>query len=99
MVASAAAIVFESPVCDERVLAPATIVLFHNATIRAEGKAGQIKDDSDMLHALNFAIAALIAPRMGLTPDAYLAWVDGHDRWLNAESCVELRYADRLGEP
>lgn len=93
MVASAAALLFESEVCDERVLEPATIVLFHAAYL-TNGSGHE--DETAMLRALNRALAYVVSGRLHMTVDAYLAWIAGHDRWLSADVAVELGYADRL---
>lgn len=99
MVASAAALLFESSVCDERILEPATVMLFHAAYLSgASGKGKDMEDDSSLLRALNRALAYVVAERLHMTVDQYLAWIDGHDRWLSADLAVELGYADRLVE-
>ena len=93
MVASAAALLFESEVCDERVLDEATIVMFHAAYL--QGSDGSDSDNA-MLRALNRALAYVVAARLHMTPDGYLIWIKGQDRWLSADLAVELGYADRL---
>lgn len=99
MVASAAALLFESPVCDERILEPATVMLFHAAYLSSSsGKGKEMEDDSSLIRTLNRALAYEVAARMHMTVDQYLAWIDGHDRWLSADLAVELGYADRLVE-
>ena len=95
MVASAAALLFESPVCDERVLEPATIIMFHAAYLT--GGNGSHADTS-MLDSLNRALAFMVAKRLGMTPDQYLEWIKGQDRWLAADLAVQLGFADRLAE-
>lgn len=100
MVASAAAILFESSVCDERVLAPATILLFHEAYYTSgPGKEGEMDDANSFLRALNRALAYVVAGRLHMTVDQYLAWIRGRDRSVTADVAVELGYADRLLAP
>lgn len=93
MVASAAAILFESEVCDERELEPGTILMFHAAYLTG-GNGSEA--DTSMLRSLNRALAYIVAPRLGMTPDQYLEWIKGQDRWLPADLAVELGFADRL---
>ena len=96
MVASAAAILFESKVCDVRVLKPGTLVLFHEASTRAEGKHRDLQETSELLNSINRAIAEIVAPRLLMTPDEYLGWIAGHDRWSTDETAVESHIADRV---
>ena len=96
MVASAAAILLESDFCDVRVLEPATMVLFHGAAMGTSGKSDSLEDDVAALRVLDRAIAALIAPRMHMTVDEYLAWIRGRDRWISPDVALELGYVDRV---
>ena len=95
MAASAAAIVLESPVCHERVMEPQAVLMFHEGYLRGGGPMKA--DDKAYMRSLNFAVAALIAPRMGLTPEQYLAWVaDGVERWMNGPFAQDFRFVDRV---
>jgi ATP-dependent protease ClpP protease subunit len=96
MVASAAAILFESKVCDERVLKPATLILFHEASSSAQGKQRDAEEMASLLHNLNRAIAEIVAPRLQMSVDSYLDWISGHDRWLTDDIAVEMHVADRV---
>lgn len=96
MVASAAAILFESPVCDSRVAEVATVFLWHEVQSGAQGKPDHIEDELILLRALDRGIAEMIGPRMGMTADQYLAWIKNHDRWLVASEAKQRGYVDRL---
>lgn len=99
MVASAAAVLMESKVCDVRVLKPETVWLFHNGSLgEVSGKAERIEDELVLLRALNRAMASIIAPRIAMTVDEYLAWVGDRDRWLTPDVCQELGIVDRVGD-
>lgn len=95
-VASAAALLFESEVCDVRVLEPATVVLFHGVSGSGGGKQEEQEDNAAFTRALNRSLAMIIAPRLQMTVDAYLAWIAGRDRTLTSDVCVELHVADRV---
>lgn len=93
LVASAAAIVMESPVCDVRQLEPAAVMMFHEGYLSGTGPVD--KNAKEFMRSLNFAVAALIAPRMGMSPEAYLSWIaDGVERWLTSPSALELKFVD-----
>ena len=93
LVASAAAIVMESPVCDARQLEPAAVMMFHEGYLAGGGPVD--KNAKEFMRSLNFAVAALIAPRMGMSPEAYLSWIaDGVERWLTSPSALELKFVD-----
>lgn len=96
MAASAAAIVLESPMCHERWMEPQAVLMFHEGYLA--GGQGPIKaDDKAFMASLNFAVAALIAPRMGMTPPAYLSWVaDGVERWLTSPLSLAVGFVDRV---
>ncbi len=95
MVASAAAIVMESPVCDVRQMEPQAVLMFHEGYLSGGGPVKA--DDKAFMRSLNYAVAALIAPRMGLTPEAYLSWVaDGVERWLTSKLALEVGLVDRV---
>jgi len=95
MVASAAAIVLESPVCAERVMEPQAVLMFHEGYLSGGGPTKQ--DDREFMRSLNFAVAALIAPRMGMSPEAYLNWIEGGvERWVTSPSALALHFVDRV---
>lgn len=96
MAASAAAILLESPVCDRRAMTDATILLFHGVRSGARGKTGDIDDELHLLKGLDRMVANMIAPRMGMTPDAYLAWIDRRDQWLTSDEARERRAVDEI---
>lgn len=95
IVASAAAILMESPVCDDRQMEPQAVLMFHEGYLSGGGPAK--KDDKEFMRSLNFAVAALIAPRMGLSPEAYLSWVaDGVERWVDSKQALAMHLVDRV---
>lgn len=93
LVASAAAILMESEACDVRQLEPQAVMMFHEGYLTGGGPAKT--DDKAFMRSLNYSVAALIAPRMGMTPEAYLSWIaDGVERWLTSPYALELHFVD-----
>jgi ATP-dependent protease ClpP protease subunit len=81
---SMAAVILESPACDERLATSRSTFLFHNGKADgAGGSAGELASAARMLEAMNEALAALVAERMGMTPKQYRAKVAGGD-WVMA---------------
>lgn len=91
IVASAAAIIFTN--CDERLAATTTVFLYHGVSSMAAGKTTHIEDALQMLRAMEMAVAIRIAPKLGMTPEAYLSWTAGRDRWLVAQELAKMDVA------
>lgn len=96
VVASAAALLMESAACDDRQLEPGVMMLFHGVSTQSGGKEEQVGDDLAFAHTLNRVLAAIIAPRIHMTVDAYLAWIAGHDRPVSSDLALELGMVDRV---
>jgi ATP-dependent protease ClpP protease subunit len=98
MAASAAFLLLESDFCDVRQAEPATILLAHEASMRSGDaeKPNEMEDSQNFLRVLNRVLAAVIAPRIGMTVDGYLAWIAGHDRALAPDQALELGMLDRV---
>lgn len=86
IVASMAADIFESDVCDTRQVTNRTVVLFH----------GVQAPDSPLKTAIDFAIAQWVAPRLLLTPGDFLAKVRQGDWIMNAYEAVAAHAADEI---
>jgi ATP-dependent protease ClpP protease subunit len=98
LVASAGSIIYES-ICDERHASPETLWLFHGVATGVGGKAATVEDTSHLMRVMDRAVAIWIAPRLGMTPDAYVAWVDAHDRWLSTEELLKMGGVDDTKQP
>lgn len=88
MAASAAAILLESPVCDDRYATPYTVILFHGGRSGGQGKAGDMADQLDLMRDFDRAVASVVAPRLGLSVDEYLRRTDRRDWWMGAEEAL-----------
>jgi ATP-dependent protease ClpP protease subunit len=84
--ASMAAVIFESDVCDTRLVTNRTVIIFHNV------QASQ----SPIKTALDFAITQMVAPRLGMTPEAYAAKLATGDWVMNAYQAAEAHAADSV---
>ena len=98
---SMAAILFESPVCETRVVHPETVLMFHSpATSGAEGTAEDLRAQAISLDSFSEAIADLIAPRMGLTREQYLDLVRGKGQvWATGSQAIKRGWADKMYAP
>jgi len=94
MVASMASIIFESGVCDERSLTDRTVVLFHGVASEASGKTGNIQDELDLMRRIDLAGAKIVATRLGITPEQYLAKIDRRDWWLSPDEALAVGATD-----
>jgi ATP-dependent protease ClpP protease subunit len=85
--ASMAAIILESPGCRHRVLRPWSVLMFHGVSAEPADRVSERDARAlvGMLAALNLSVARMVAPRVGLTEQEYLArvasewWVVGSD--------------------
>jgi ATP-dependent Clp protease protease subunit len=93
MAASAASYIFEA-VCTVRHAAPETLWLFHGAASMGAGKANEMEDKAKLMRVLNHTLAVLMAARIGMTVDQFIAWTDGHDRWLTTDELKAMGGAD-----
>lgn len=94
---SMAAVVLESPVCDTRLATPQSTVLFHNGhSSGAEGTAEEIASAAHLLEALNGALAAVVAVRLGITPEEYRARIAGKDWPMDARGALRDHVIDAV---
>jgi len=94
--ASAAALLLESGACMTRVAEPGSLLLFHGVSGGSGGTEQQQEDDVNFIRVLNRTLAAIIAPRIRMTVDAYLDWIRGHDRPVSSDVALELGMVDRV---
>ena len=100
MAASAAFITLET-VCDIRLMTYRTMLLAHGVQ-GGDGDVGNIvtrKDDLHETEILEKAVSVAVAKRMGMTIEAYLAWIFGGNRWMGPEEAVENHAVDGIIDP
>lgn len=94
LVASMAAVIYESGVCDERLATKRTAFLFHK-TVRSPDTT---PEDEKFMVALDHIMAEIVAPRLNATPEQYLEGIANGDiilLWHEAQGTV----FDRTIEP
>lgn len=96
---SMALVILESPACDVRLATSRSLLLAHRASTQLEGNANQIQEGLDYLRALDRAIGLIIALRINMPLDQYLAIVDRGDWTLTADQALHLGFLDGLIEP
>ncbi len=93
LVMSAAAAIYEG-MCDVRHSRPETLWLFHEMSGTVRGKADNIEDELAFSRALEHSLAVLVAPRLRMTPEQYLAWIKGRDRFLTTDQMRAMHGCD-----
>lgn len=95
--ASMAAIIFESPACNERIVEPNSILMWHGISGGAEGNTSKHESHVLSMRVVERALAEMIAPRMGLTVDQYLeATSGGREVWVTGRGAYEREWADKM---
>jgi len=94
---SAALFFYESSICDVRLAKPYAFFLAHHASMGSiGGKSEDLKDAAAALDAINAGMDAVLAARMGLSPQQVAEWIGRSDRFLGAVEAVNLGLADRI---
>ncbi len=93
LVMSAAAAIYEG-MCDVRHARPETLFLFHEMSGTVRGKADNIEDELAFSRALEHSLAVLVAPHLRMTPEQYLAWIKGRDRFLTTDQMRAMHGCD-----
>lgn len=94
--ASMAAIIFEAA-CSERVVHQSSVVMFHEGHITgSDGSMNGMRSSTAMMEAMNRLIAIRIAPRLNMTPAAYMAKIAKSAWWEVGEDAVVDHVADEI---
>jgi ATP-dependent protease ClpP protease subunit len=93
LVMSAAAAIYEG-MCDIRHSRPETLWLFHEMSGTVRGKADEIEDELAFSRALEHSLAVIVAPKLRMTPEQYLAWIKGRDRFLTTDQMKAMGGCD-----
>lgn len=99
LAASMAAAILESSACNVRVVHPYSVLMFHEGSVAVMGGLRQNDAEafSTALRAMNRALASVIAPRLGLSLDDYLArTTGGRQMWIAGIDAVEQHAADAM---
>lgn len=94
---SMAAVILESDVCDVRFATHQSTVLFHNGHGSGpDGTAEQISSAALLLESLNGALAAVVAQRLGITPEDYRSRIAGKDWAMDALGALRAKAIDDI---
>ena len=98
MAASMAAVILESPACNERVVSPSAVLMLHSVGGPAQGNEREVTNNLGQIHALNLAVAHLIAARIGLTVDEYMQHIsaESQELWFVGADAVSTHMADAV---
>lgn len=70
-------------------------IWIHNAWMYAEGEAGELRKQADMLDALNSEIAAIYVERTGLAPERVRQLMD-ETTWMNPQQAIGMGFATSI---
>jgi ATP-dependent protease ClpP protease subunit len=99
MAASTAAVIFEA-VCDQRLMTKRSLLLFHGARMgQAGGTQEQMEEAVETIRVLNEIMAALVAPRLGMTEPEFLERIHGRDWLLSWRDAEKRKAIDGVIEP
>jgi len=98
LAASAAAVIFESGLCDVRTAERHSMFLFHGAAGMAGGKAGSLEDAAKLCRLFDKSMAELVAPRLHMTAAQYLAWIEQRDRFLSYDELAAIGGLDVVAQ-
>ena len=99
LAASMAAIILESPGCGVRRVHVYSLIMFHEAAVSGVDTLRQNESGAlaERLKAVNLALAALVAPRLGLTVEEYLTrTLGGREIWVVGLYAVSAHVADEV---
>lgn len=93
MAASAAFVTLQA--CDVRTMTPRSILMAHEASLRAGGQLTQVVNAEALLRALNKAMALFVTGRMGMDLATYEAKVsNGKEWWIPADEARAVNAID-----
>jgi ATP-dependent Clp endopeptidase proteolytic subunit ClpP len=94
MVASMGAVLLQAG--DRRIVGRNTHLLIHEPSSGAIGKVSDIRDKEKFVAGLWDKLVAILAERSNLTGDEIRERSDRRDWWFDAETAVELGFADEI---
>lgn len=81
---------------DQRVVHPLSMLMFHNYSMFAMGKAGELTDQIEHLNRMGHHYFDDIIVNGWLTQDEYKRMLDGKDYWFNAHQMLERGIATHV---
>jgi len=96
--ASMAFVILESQACKTRFVEPASLVMAHGVQGGAEGDRPEIERGAQRMAIIERAIAEIVAPRIEMTVQEYLAATNGNELWVVGADAVKMHWADGISK-
>jgi len=94
--AASMAFIFLQTSCDRRVVSAFSVLMSHQASLGARGKAGEVESRLDLVRQVLELLDIRVAARLGMSVAAYRQTIV-NDWWLVGKNALEAKAADRLG--
>lgn len=94
--AASMAFVFLQTACDQRVISSFSVLMSHQASLGARGKAGEIETRLQLVRQILDLLDARVAARLGMSVAVYRQTIV-NDWWLVGNSALNSKAADTLG--
>jgi ATP-dependent protease ClpP protease subunit len=95
LAASMASILFQAG--DDRIMGAESYQLIHEVSFGASGKPGDVEDTMDWINKITKRVLRIYAARSTMTEKQIAAKWARKDWTLDADECVRLGFADRIG--
>ncbi len=92
LAASAAFYVLQD--CDIRVTVDRGVLLAHGVQSATKGNIKQMENEIALVKILESSATYNAARRMGMTHEAFLAWIYGRDVWMGSEEALRMKAVD-----
>ena len=94
--AASMAFIFLQTSCDRRVVSAFSVLMSHQASLGARGKAGEVESRLDLVRQVLELLDIRVAARLGMSVAAYRQTIV-NDWWLVGKNALEAKAADTLG--
>ncbi len=81
---------------DHRVIGSESLLMIHEVSSFAIGKAGEIKRESEFLEKVTRQFCQIMARRSSLTPEEIFENIQSKDWWLWPDEALELGFVDEV---
>lgn len=89
----------ESPACGTRLVRPWSLFVSHSVAGAGSLYARDMASQKAAMVAINRAVAALVGPRIGMTPEALVARIYSEEWWVAGLDAVQAGWADAVVLP